>query len=267
MNPISHLQKNNVIYSRVNCVSNIFKILLIIIIFGCSPISSKETKEKKINSNVKEILITSESLIERYGLIEESIRLLKETRSLYPSHLHGFEFNLAIIYAKIKKEDKVYIHLKKTIQANSTFAHPFYWLGKIYLEKQLLDFSIKHYQSAIKIYNKKLLGVYNKTCDCMLMDPNDIDGYPNQMRYKRAMSYAQLGFVGYLMQDRKMAFSYTLKSRDYFVELSNVPDKPHSISVKRELRIVKESLEKMIKEYKLNSLNEAIKLYSYPVID
>ncbi len=224
-------------------MSLVFILLFVNLILACSSTAPQESIAKAAQIRSEEMLSDSIRLFERYGLIDESIALLRQVSKIAPDKLIMVESNLGWIYLQSNQIEDAIFHYQEAIRLNPDFATAHFYLGDAFLRKQLFDKSIQSYKRAINIFTHKLKKRY---------DPNEIDGLREEMLNRRALSYGKIGLVGDLMNDVKVSVPYTYKSSVEFLKINDLTGKANL-----KARVTKETLEKMLKKYNFNSMREA----------
>lgn len=224
--------------------SFIFVLLIVNSFFGCAPQSvSQETSTSKVERRIQEMIKDSLNLADpRFGVINESLDILNEISAIAPDKYYLVKFNAALIYYKSNQISQAISSLKEAIELNQDFGNPHFHLGKILLKERLLEQAVEHFKSAIKIYNRKIKR-FNVS--------NDVNETREEMILNRALSYAQIGQIGYLMNNAKMAIPYTHKASILFLRIKD----PTGNSRETALNI-KKTIGKMLQKYNFNSIRE-----------
>lgn len=189
----------------------------------------------------------------RYGLFDESISLLNQVSQLAPDKLFLVKFNLGLVYLKSNKIDQAISNYQEAIDLNPDFATAHFHLGNALFKKQLFEKAIDHFQTAIKIFNRKIKQpvVSNKA----------IETKEENMIINKASSYSQIGLAGDFMKNKKTAIVYTLKAR---VAYSKIIDPNGYFTF--QVNTMDKRLNNMIKKYGFSSLYEATTLYKKELI-
>ena len=133
----------------------------------------------------------------RFGLIKESLDILNKISEIAPDKDYLVKFNTALIYYKSSRNPQAISNLKQSIDLNQGFGNPHFYLGKILFEEELFKQAIKYFKSAIKIFNRKIK---------RSAASGDVNETREEMILNRALSYAQIGHIGYLINDAVLSY-------------------------------------------------------------
>ncbi len=240
---------------RIFCRKNapyIFSLLVFHSVLGCYSEPSKVNNSKNNEGKVKEMFTASFEMFNRYGFIKEPIDILNQVSEIAPEKAYLVKLNLGFMHLKMKKVKQGIIHLKEAIKLNPDFATAHYHLGNVLLNENLIEEAIRHFEKAIKIFSRKLNGRPN---------PREVDGLPEDMRQKRALSYAQIGVCGDLTNDGKRAIVYTLKASMEFLQVNDPTGE-----AKNKALIAKKTLYKMLEKYNFRSREEAVSTFNNEIM-
>ncbi len=227
----------------------LIELLILISVLGCNSSIPQETKASEVDQTIKKMIGNSLKLSDpRYGLIEESIAILDRVAQLAPDKLFLVKFNLGLVYSKSNQIDQAISNYQKAINLNPNFATAHFYLGDALFKKKLFKEAIRHFQTAIKIFNRKIKQpTASKEAD---------ETQEENMIVNRASAYSHTGLAGDFMDNKKTAIVYTLKAR---VAYSKMIDPNGWFALK--VNAMDERLNNMIKKYGFSSLYEATNLY------
>ncbi len=193
----------------------------------------------------------------RFGLMDESISILKQVSALASDKLYLVKFNLGLVYFESNQYDQAILNFQQAIALNPGFATPHFYLGNTLLQQRMYDQANIHFKSAIKIYSQKLKKRYV---------PNEIDGLRKTMLERHILSYANIGLSGDLTNDEEIAIVYTLKAIRTYQALTG-SNRASNDWPNIETHNLNNRLNKMLKKYKFNSIRQAAISYKKELME